>query len=112
MRWAVTNRTRWRASRAWLLGAAALAAMPTPWALGASSSWTFNGNGNWTLAANWLGGAPATASDAFIIHNDAINRTITYNYSGASIQFNSLTVDNSGTGSNLFSQSNNTFNSV
>src|SRR5689334_6715118 len=99
-----------RAGRAssWLF-AAVVAAAPAG-AQAQTSSWTHNASGNWTVASNWVGGVPVDGSDIYIIHNDAISRTITYNYTGASINFNSLTVDNTGTGTELFSQSANTFN--
>ena len=97
-------------ARSWLV-VAALAAAPAS-ALAAKTTWTFSGNGSWTVASNWLGGTPVNGSDVFIRDNDAINRTISYDYSGASIQFNTVTVENSGTGSDAFSQSANTFNSV
>jgi hypothetical protein len=93
---AIAKRTIW-------LTAAAIGAIPTI-SPAATSSWTFAGSGNWTVNSNWAGGTPIAASDAVISHNDAINRTIGYDYGGASIQLNTMTVNNSGTGSEIFSQ--------
>src|SRR5581483_5494865 len=73
-------------------------------ALGATSSWTFAGNGNWSVSSNWVGGVPAAGTDAVIAHADGTNRVINYDYGGASIQLNSLTVNNTGVGSEIFSQ--------
>src|SRR5205823_192018 len=102
---------RRKCGKRFYLIAAAISATPAITGA-ANSSWTFNGSGNWTLTGNWLGGTPVAGSDVFSRHSDAINRTITYDYAGASIQFNSFQIDQTGTGSEIFSQSTNTFNSV
>jgi hypothetical protein len=81
-------------------------------ASGANTSWTFNGSGNWTLASNWNNNVPVGSIDVFSRHNDATNRTINYDYGGPSIQLNSMTIENTATGSELFQQTANTFNSL
>src|SRR5438876_8917898 len=97
-----------RVQKRLLLATAALASLPSV-SRAVVTYWTFNGSGNWSVASNWNNGAPGAASDAALEAFDAINRTINYDYGGASIQFNSLTIANNS-GSAIFSQSANTFN--
>src|SRR5438874_10479076 len=99
---------RTRGSKSALLAAAA--ALTTLLVVHAATSWIAPGSGNWTIAVNWSAGVPVAGSDVFINHADSTSRTITYNYTGASILFNSMTVNNFGTGSNTFSQPANTLN--
>src|SRR3954470_22319274 len=91
-----------------LLAAALGTGMPLV-AMAANGTWTFAGSGNWTTASNWLGGVPTDGAAAIISHNDAINRTITYDYAGPSIDFATFQVQNIGTGTTLFVQNANTF---
>src|SRR5206468_7047480 len=59
----------------------------------------------------WKPGLPGAASDVSAEFSDATNRTINYDYGGPSIQFSSMILANGGTGSTIFSQAGNTFNS-
>ena len=72
--------------------AAAVAVLPLP-AMAIEKDWKSTvGSGNWSTAANWLQGTiPASFDDAVIVHNDAINRVITYDYAGIAVTLNSLT---------------------
>src|SRR5437773_1737901 len=99
-----------RVQKRLLLATAALASLPSL-ARATTSSWTFNGSGNWSVASNWLGGVPGAGSVVLAQFSDATNRTINYDYGGPSIQFNSLVISNGGIGSMIFSQAGNTFNS-
>src|SRR5439155_20704658 len=94
----------------WLMAAAMAAAPVTK--VAALPNWTFAGSGSWTVASNWLGGVPTSSNNINIVHAVGVNRTITYDYTGASILFATMSVENTGTGSALFSQSANTFNSA
>lgn len=79
--------------------------------MAANVSWTFLGSSSWTGASNWVGGVPVAGSTAIIAHSDVVSRTVSYTYSGGSIQLSGLLVDNAGSGSNVFSQATNTLNS-
>src|SRR5439155_23604307 len=75
-----------------------------------ASYWNF-GTGFWTNPTAWVNGEPVGGTDAYIEHTDNLNRTVYYDYTGGSIQFNSLQVDHAGNGSTTFEQySSNTFN--
>jgi hypothetical protein len=92
-----------------LLALAALVAAPTislVWSARAvNTSWTFAGSGNWGVASNWNGGVPGAGSSVFITHNDFNTRVITYDYTGPAVQLAGLTIDNTGAGTSVFSQS-------
>ena len=77
-----------------------------------ASFWNVPTNGNWTVGSNWLNGVPVSGSDAYVEHTDNFARTVTYNYTGGSIQFDSLQLDHAGNGVTEFAQiaSNTTFN--
>src|SRR5437762_7657173 len=68
------------------------------------TTWSFNGSGNWSLASNWSNGVPGANFDVGIQQNDAITRTVTYDYVGPAITLTSLTIYNAGSGVNTFSQ--------
>src|SRR5438105_10780939 len=52
-------------------------------AQGSPDNWqTLIGSGNWNTAGNWTGGIPTNGADVFIVHNDATNRVVTYDYTG------------------------------
>jgi hypothetical protein len=74
-------------------------------AIGARATSTWNvGSGNWSVAGNWSpSGVPGASAVVDITNSDAINRTITYDYTGAAVTLNLLTVDNSGGGTDTFS---------
>jgi hypothetical protein len=105
------NRTS-RRNRCACVLAAALAGAPLSASAVTNCSWTFNGSGSWSLNSNWRGGVPADGSDVLLLFNDAVNRTVTYNSSNSSFLFHKMTVDNTGTGSIVFSQSSRTFNAI
>src|SRR5437764_14740282 len=102
-----------RRRRAASCAMAALASLPSL-AHAISTTWTFAGSGNWSVASNWNPGVPGAGSDVALTTNGTINRTVNYDYAGASIQFNSLSISNFGFGSGLmiFSQAANTFNCI
>src|SRR5207302_258297 len=70
------------------------------------------GSGNWNVGGNWTAGVPVAGSDANIIENDAINRVVTYDYTGVAVTLSALTLDNAGSGLNTLSQSANVLNSA
>ena len=93
----------------------AAAAVPWP-ALAVEKDWkTTVGSGSWStlFPGNWLQGAiPAAGDDAYIVHNDAINRIVTYDYTGGPITLGSVHLDNTGAGTNTLSQSANVLSST
>src|SRR5690349_19709742 len=66
--------------RSALLGAAAVAALAPARARADVDLWIAD-SGNWSDAANWSVGVPTSTADVFIIQNDSLDRTITYDYS-------------------------------
>ena len=80
----------------------------------ADSYWSYAFSGNWTVGSNWVNGVPGAGANVYIEHTDSNIRTVTYNYTGGSIQFNGMHVDHLGFGSTTFAQSasNTTFNAV
>src|SRR5438046_1943697 len=80
----------------------------------ADSYWSYAFSGNWTVASNWVNGVPVAGANVYIQQTDSNIRVVTYNYTGGSIQFNTMDVDHAGSGSTTFSQSasNTTFNAV
>ena len=70
-------------------------------ALGAADSWT-DGTGNWSLAANWSAGVPTSLSVS-ISNNDAVNRTVTYDYTGSPVTLGQIGINNSGGGTDTLS---------
>src|SRR2546430_17640387 len=93
-----------RVQKRLLLATAALTSLPSV-SHAVSTTWTFAGNGNWSVASNWNPGVPGAGFDVSLATNGTINRTVNYDYGGASIQFNSLNISNfgSGSGSMIFS---------
>src|SRR5689334_4703715 len=74
-------------------------------ALGVATNWTFNGSGNWSVASNWSLAVPFQNADTNISFNDAIARTINYDYTGAQVTLNSLVLNNNNsTGATTLSQ--------
>ncbi len=77
-------------------------------ASGQTYSWN-TGSGTWSAATggDWTpAGPPGNGATVDITNNDATSRIITYNYTG-SVTLNSLTIDNSGTGTDSLSMSGN-----
>jgi hypothetical protein len=52
---------------------------------------------------------PVNADDAFIVNNDALVRTVTYDFADAPLLLNTLWLDNTGGGTNTLLQSGNAF---
>src|SRR3954471_2066325 len=98
-----SNQSRRR--RVILLTLAAAGALPLP-ARATFTHWSGN-DGNWT-PGSWDNGVPGAGYDASITNTDSTNRTITYNYTGSAITLNSLSLYNTGAGSDTLSQSANT----
>ena len=77
----------------------ALATMPIAWqrgALAATRTW-LDGSSNWSTPGNWTGGAVPGAFDTVDITNtDGVNRTITYDYTGAAVTLSALNIDLTG----------------
>jgi hypothetical protein len=95
------------AFRGAVLSAAATAALaPARARAGATDSWVAD-SGNWSIAGNWSIGVPTATADVFIVQSDLVDRSVTYDYAGPSISLNSLTVDNTGGGTNTLSQADN-----
>lgn len=96
------------------MASAAVAGVALPLAASAlEKDWKSTvGSGGWSTSTNWTPSAPAAGDDAVISHNDATNRVVTYDYTGASITLNSVRVDNLGTGTNLLSQSANSLTAL
>ena len=69
-------------------------------------------SGNWNSAINWTNGIPVGGMDVNIVENDSTDRTIIYDYIGNAVTLNSLLVDNTGGGTNTFSQPGNFLTSV
>jgi hypothetical protein len=58
------------------------------------------GSTNWNTPADWqLSLIPGAGDDANVTFNDALVRTILYDYPGPAVTLNSVTISNSGTGS-------------
>jgi hypothetical protein len=57
------------------------------------------GSSYWRISICWGNGVPGAGDDAFIVENDGSNRVVTYDY-GPGVLLNSVTVDNTGTGTN------------
>ena len=64
-------------------------------------TWT-DGTGNWSTAGNWSTGVP-TSGPVAISNSDAVNRTITYDYSGSPVTLGQLNINNSGGGTDTLS---------
>jgi hypothetical protein len=92
-----------RKSSCGLLALAATAAAAPLASRAATDNWQV-GSGNWSTPGNWTTGLPADGDQISITESDAVNRVITYDYSGTNT-FLSLTLDNTGTGINTLSQS-------
>jgi T5SS/PEP-CTERM-associated repeat protein len=77
-----------------------------------TTDWTnAAGDGSWSDAGNWDNGVPATGYTANITSTLGLNQTITYDYTGAAVNLNTLTVDLTGgigTASSVLSMSANT----
>src|ERR1700722_1620390 len=68
-----------------------------------TDSWS-DGSSNWNNPANWsLGTVPAAGESAGIVNADTQDRTITYDYGGSVITLNTLTIVNTGGGTNTLS---------
>ena len=91
------HRPRRPRSRTSLAALCCAAAVPWP-ALAVETDWkTAFGSGGWSTAFNWQQGAiPAAGDDAYIVHNDAINRVVTYDYTLGPITLGSVQLDNTG----------------
>jgi hypothetical protein len=61
----------------------------------ATDNW-IDGSDNWSVPGNWSSGVPGAGTDASISDTDGISRTVNYDYSGAPVALNSLTVDLTG----------------
>jgi hypothetical protein len=97
-----------RRRAAFSLAAAAAVIAPLP-ACAIDVNWQ-TGTGNWSTPSNWLLGVlPVNADDAFIMSNDAVNRTVTYDFADAPLLLNTLWLDNTGGGTNTLLQSGNVF---
>jgi hypothetical protein len=74
------------------------------------------GDGNWSVPGNWSpGNVPGAGDDVDITFTDGVNRTVNYDYTGAPVTLNSLTVNltNSiGTSSSVLSMSANALSAV
>src|SRR5438874_10133754 len=99
-----TKRMRRRVATVMMAAAAAALWSAAP-AHAVITTWSFNGSGNWSLASNWSNGVPGANFDVGIPQNDAISRTVTYDYAGPAITLTSLTIYNTGSGVNSLSQS-------
>jgi hypothetical protein len=76
-----------------LLTAAASVLCPAVLAFAGSDSWSA-GDGNWSEADNWSpANVPEAGDDVDIEFADGVNRTINYDYTGAPVTLNSLTLD-------------------
>jgi fibronectin-binding autotransporter adhesin len=77
--------------------AAVLAALAPASAL--AQSWN-TGSGNWSVAGNWNPmSVPADGGSAYIVNNDSVNRTVTYDVDGSAITLNQFEIDQTGSGS-------------
>ena len=56
-----------------------------------TDSWTAPGSGNWSNPANWSTGVPAAGQDVNIANGT--NPTVSYDYTGANVTLNSLTLN-------------------
>lgn len=56
------------------------------------------GSSNWNNAANWSSGIPGAGDTVDILNDDTTSPVITYDYAGAAVTLGSLTVSNSGGG--------------
>ena len=98
----IDNRIR---RKALALAAVAAAAVFVPAADALPTSWKPTvGSGNWSDANNWSPGLPGSFyADVAIIHADAINRIVNYDYSGTNL-FSSLSLNNTGGGVDTLNQ--------
>jgi hypothetical protein len=62
------------------------------------------GSGNWNTALNWTSGVPTAGKDVYIVESDSVDRVVSYDYGGATMTLNSLTLDNLGAGTNTLAQ--------
>src|SRR6266700_1789411 len=91
-----------RGSALWV--AAALVPLP---AAALDVNWQ-SGSGNWSTPSNWLPGAiPNDGADVVVASNDATSRTITYDFADAPLLLNTLSLDNTGGGTNTLLQTGN-----
>src|SRR4051812_20746655 len=72
------------------------------------------GDGNWSVAGNWSPSGVPTAGDTVSIgFGDGLDRTVTYNYTGAAVTLNSVGLDQTGgTGSSTLAVSTNNLTST
>ncbi len=96
------SRRKFRSRRAPILLLAAAPSLFSNVTLAANKSWTFNGSSTWSGVSNWQGGLPLATDDVFIISNDSTSRTVTLNVSTPALH--SLTIGNTGSGSNTLLQ--------
>jgi hypothetical protein len=93
-----------------LLCAAVAATLPAM-ASAQTTDWTnAAGDGSWSDARNWDNGVPAAGYTANIANTLGFSQTVTYDYTGAAVTLNTLTVDLSGgigTASSMLSMSGN-----
>jgi hypothetical protein len=95
-----------------ILCAAALGVMTsaTPrLVLASTDSWNSTVGGNWSQGLNWTGGVPTAGQDVWITNAFAGSQTITFD-SGAGLTYNSLTLDATGGGTNVFLMAANNLN--
>src|SRR5215207_8986505 len=82
-----------------LVATATLVVQPSS-AFGQTSTWNV-GTGFWNVAGNWLPSAiPPAGNVVRIVHGDATDRIVTFNFDYPTTPLNSLLLDNTGTGTN------------
>jgi hypothetical protein len=93
-------------NRAGIVLAAVAAAWATPTPAAAQQTDWIDGTSNWSNPANWDNGEPLTADETVnILDADAVDRTISYDYSGTAETLGVVNVSNSGGGANILSLS-------
>jgi hypothetical protein len=93
------RRIQWLTAAVAAIGAISPRSQPA--ASAASTDSWINASSNWNNPANWsLGAVPGTLGPVNISDDDTLNRTITYDYSGPMVTLSTLTIVNTGGGTN------------
>jgi hypothetical protein len=106
------QRARARALALPLIAAAGVAGLGSSPRASAGADFWNAGDGNWSDPANWSSGVPGVSSDAYIVQNDAVARTISYDFIGTAITLKSLALDNTGGGTNILTQAANSLSAT
>jgi hypothetical protein len=95
------SRRRYR-RLAMLALAASAVALPAVPVIAGSDSWIGTSDGNWTDGTRWSNTVPPVGGDdVYITNTFSGTQTITYDYGGSPVTYNSVTVDATGGGTNV-----------